>query len=147
LACFSRSKSASPETTKTPRIDHEKITKHHQGTPTFLKNPCKNAIPRWLKKWGEKKWWRRWESNPHDRRFFSNLLILKVVKTARLAQKAHRRYKFATGFRDLFSSAGKGKLWQPEMPSLKAVSTDPVPLSAVIGSVEETSDKFSCKKT
>jgi hypothetical protein len=42
-----------------PQKHHEltmkKTTKHHQGTPTFLKNPCKNAIPRWLKKLGREK--------------------------------------------------------------------------------------------
>ena len=54
-------------------------------------------------------WWRRRESNPKIRRFFSNLLILKDAKIAKMAQKADRRYKSATGFlRSVFTtSCGK----------------------------------------
>src|SRR5438067_7554813 len=68
LKSFSRSKSVVPGTTNSPQSTTKKPPNHHQKTPTFPKNPCKNPLSRSEKNTRKKKrWWRRRESNPRPK--------------------------------------------------------------------------------
>src|SRR5438067_6109191 len=55
LKSFSRSKSVVPGTTNSPQSTTKKPPNHHQKTPTFPKNPCKNPLSRSEKKILEKR--------------------------------------------------------------------------------------------